>query len=246
LSAIEPEPKGMSEFSRLTGVFFEPSKAFEDIAARPNFWVPLILSIVVGTVMLMLFAQHVGWERMLRHQFEINPRTQQLPADQREAALQMQLRFMPVVTYAGPLIITPITYLLWALLLWGIIKGIMSAPARYKQVFAAVCYGALPGVIFAILCIAVMFMKPPDDFNLQNPLVFNPGAFMDPVSSPKFVYSLASSLDLFTLWTLVLIGFGLKAAGGKRFSTGSAMTAVFLPWAIWTLGKAALAGVFGG
>jgi len=246
LSAMEPEPKGMGEFSRLTGVFFEPSKTFEDIAARPNFWVPLILAIVVGTIMLMLFAQHVGWERMLRHQFEISPRTQQMPADQREAALQMQLKFMPVVTYAGPLIGTPLTYLIWSLLLFGIVKGIMSAPVKYKQVFAAVCYGSLPGVIFALLCIVVMFTKNPDDFNLSNPLVFNPGAFMDPVSSPKFAYSLASSLDLFTLWTLILIGLGLKGAGGRKFATGSAMTAVFLPWVIWTLGKAALAGVLGG
>jgi hypothetical protein len=99
-------------------------------------------------------------------------------------------------------------------------------------------------VIMALLAIAVMFMKPPDDFNLQNPLVFNPGAFMDPLTSSKFLYSLASSLDLFRLWTLVLIAIGLKAAGGKQVSMGGAVTAVFLPWAIWTLGAAALAGAF--
>ena len=96
----------------------------------------------------------------------------------------------------------------------------------------------------ALLAIAVMFMKPPDDFNLQNPLVFNPGAFMDPLTSSKFLYSVATSLDLFRLWTLVLIAIGLKAAGGKQLSMGGAVTAVFLPWAIWTLGAAALAGVF--
>jgi hypothetical protein len=95
-----------------------------------------------------------------------------------------------------------------------------------------------------LLMIAVMFMKPPDDFNVQNPLVFNPGAFMDPLTSSKFLYSLASSLDLFRIWSLVLIAIGLKAAGGKQLSMGGAVTAVFLPWAIWTLGAASLAGVF--
>jgi len=234
----------MGEVSRLTGVFFEPKKAFEDIAARPGFWVPLILIIVVSLVYLYLFAQHVGWERMIRHQFELSSRAQQMTPEAKEQAIQMQTRFTPVFAYCGVLLGIPITYLIWAAILLGIVKGIMSAPVKYKQVFASICYGSLPGVIFGILVIAVMFMKPPDDFNLTNPLVFNPGAFMDPVSSPKFIYSLASSLDLFTLWTLVLIGFGLKAAGGKKFSTGSAMTAVFLPWVIWTLGKAAVAGVF--
>ena len=99
-------------------------------------------------------------------------------------------------------------------------------------------------MIMAILAIAVMFMKPPDDFNVQNPLVFNPGAFMDPLTSSKFLYSLATSLDLFRIWSLVLIGIGLKAAGGKQLSMGGAMTAAFLPWAIWTLGAAAIAGAF--
>jgi hypothetical protein len=120
----------------------------------------------------------------------------------------------------------------------------MSAQVRLKQVFAIICYASLPGVIMMLLAIAVMFMKPPDDFNVQNPLVFNPGAFMDPLTSSKFLYSLASSLDLFRIWSLVLIAIGLKAAGGKQLSMGGAVTAVFLPWAIWTLGAASLAGVF--
>src|ERR1039458_4734061 len=123
-------------------------------------------------------------------------------------------------------------------------KGRMSAQVRLKQVFAIICYSGMPGLIMVLLAIAVMFLKPPDDFNLQNPLVFNPGAFMDPTATSKFVYSLASSLDLFRLWQLVLIGIGLKAAAGKTLSMGGAMTAVFLPWAIWILGTAALSGVF--
>jgi hypothetical protein len=116
---------------------------------------------------------------------------------------------------------------------------------RLKQVFAIICYASLPGVIMTLLATAVMFMKPPDDFNLQNPLFFNPGAAMDPATTSKFVYSLASSIDLFRLWTLVLIAIGLKAAGGRQVSMGGAMTAVFLPWVIWILGSASLAGVFG-
>ena len=244
MSASEPQPKGLGEAARLTGVFFEPSKTFEDIAARPGFWAPLILIIIVSVVYLFLFSQHVGWERMMRQQFEQSSRAQQLSPEQREQMIQTQMRFAPVFAYVGVTLGVAIGYLIWAGLLLGIVKGIMSAPVSFKQAFASVCYGSLPGVLFAIRGIAVMFLKSPEDFNLRNPLVFNPGAFMDPNSGSKFVYSIASSLDLFTFWTLILIGLGLKAAGGKRFSTGSAMTAVFLPWVIWTLCKAGLSGLF--
>jgi hypothetical protein len=240
----EPQPKGLGEASRLTGVFFEPAKTFEDVAARPGFWVPLILIMVFSMSYMVLFGQHVGFERMMRHQLETSSRAAQLSPEQREQQIQIGAKYAPVATYAAILVGVPLGSLIWAAVLLGIVKGMMSAQVRLKQVFAIICYSGMPGLIMVLLAIAVMFMKPPDDFNLQNPLVFNPGAFMDPTTSSKFLYSLASSLDLFRLWQLVLIGIGLKAAGGKQLSMGGAMTAVFLPWAIWILGAAALAGVF--
>jgi hypothetical protein len=240
----EPQPKGLGEASRLTGVFFEPAKTFADVAARPGFWAPLILVIVVSLVYMVLFGQHVGWERMIRHQTETSSRAAQQTPEQRELGIQMGVKFAPVMTYVVILVGVPLGTLIWAAILLGIVKGMMSAQVRLKQVFAIIWYSSLPGVIMALLAIAVMFMKPPDDFNLQNPLVFNPGAFMDPLTTSKFLYSVASSLDLFRLWTLVLIAIGLKAAGGKQLSMGGAATAVFLPWAIWTLFWAAVAGVF--
>jgi len=243
-SDIEPQPQGLSEGARLTGVFFEPGKAFADIAARPNFWVPLILGMVVGLIYITLFTNHVGWERMIRHQTEMSTRASQLSPEQRETQIQAGAKFAPIFGYLAVLVGAPLGTLIWAAILLAIVKGMMSAPVRLKQVYAAICYGSLPGVIMAVLAIAVMFIKSPDDFNLQNPLVFNPAAFMDQATTSKFIYSLASSLDLFSLWKMVLIGIGLKAAGGKQLSMGGAMTAVFLPWAIFVLAGASLAGVF--
>jgi hypothetical protein len=90
----------------------------------------------------------------------------------------------------------------------------------------------------------VLHLKNPDEINVQNALAFNPGAFMDPNSGSKFLYSLATSLDLFSFWTILLIAVGLKAAAGKKLTFGGAVFAVVLPWAVYVLGKSALAGVF--
>ena len=239
-----PQPKGLSEGSRLTGVFFEPAKTFEDIAARPNFWPPLILIMVVALVYMVLYGQHVGWERMIRHQTETSSRAAQLSPEQRETQIQMGAKFAPIFGYVGVLVGVPLVTLIWSGVLLGIVKGMMSAPVRLKQTYAILWYSSMPGVLMALLSIAVMFMKPPDDFNVQNPLVFNPGAFLDQTTTSKFVYSLASAIDLFTIWKLVLIGIGLKAAGGRALSMGGAMTAAFLPWVIWILCAASLAGIF--
>jgi hypothetical protein len=58
------------------------------------------------------------------------------------------------------------------------------------------------------------------------------------------VYSLATSLDLFRIWTLVLVGIGLKASGGKKISMGGAMAATFVPWLVFIFCAAGLAGIF--
>jgi len=107
-----------------------------------------------------------------------------------------------------------------------------------------VCYASLTGLISSILTIVVLHLKNPDEINIQNALAFNPGAFMDPNGGSKFLYSLATSLDLFSFWTILLIAVGLKAAAGKKLSFGSAVFAVVMPWAVYVLGKSALAGIF--
>ena len=50
---------------------------------------------------MVLFGQHVGWERMIRHQTEMSPRAAQLPPEQREAQIAAGAKFAPIVTYAS-------------------------------------------------------------------------------------------------------------------------------------------------
>lgn len=239
-----PQPGGMSEVSRLAGVFFEPKKAFADIAARPRWIVPLILMILLGVGITTLYSQKGVMRIAAEQQMANNPQIQQLPPDQRAQALERGMKIATIFGYCIPIFI-PVAYLVMALVLWAIVSGILSAPVRFGQVFAIVTYAQLPGLLMSILTVIVLQLKGAADFNLQNPLMFNPGAFMDQQSSPKFVYSLATSLDLFTIWILLLVATGLKAAGGKRLSFGGALFAVMLPWAVIILGKAAIAGLTG-
>jgi Yip1-like protein len=233
-------PPRLGEFSRIIGVFFEPAKAFEDIAARPRFVVPLVLVTLMTLGYMAAFSQRVGWERMIRQRIEQSPRAAQLSEEQKEQQIAMSARLVSIGGYAGVLVV-PAFYLLESAVLLGIVTGILAAPVKFKQVFAVICYSGLVALISVPLSIAVMFLKDPDDFNMQNPLLFNPGAFMDPLSSSRFLYSLASSIDLFSFWTIFLIATGLKAAGGKKLSFASALTAVIVPWGIYVLGKSVLA-----
>jgi len=232
----------MSELSRLIGVFFEPKKAFADIAERPRWIVPLLIAIVFGAGYIYAFNRHIGWEPYLRRAFDTNPQVQRLPAEQRERVFETQLRVVPVASIAGAVVFTPLTFLAGAAIALGIVKGLMGTPIRFKQAFSVFAYSWLPHAVYLVLSTVVMFVtRNPGDFDLQNGFFSNPGAFMDPMTAPKFLRAVANNLDVFVIWTLLLIATGLKAAGGKKLSFGGALFAVVLPFGVYVLIRGALA-----
>jgi hypothetical protein len=112
-------------------------------------------------------------------------------------------------------------------------------------VFAVVCFAGLPMVIKFLLSIVVVFLKNPDDFNLQNPLAFNIAAFMDPLTSSKFLYTFATAFDAFAIWVVILTAIGLSAAAGrKKLSFGGALFAVLIPWVVFIGFGATMASLF--
>src|SRR5579872_157551 len=243
-TALENRPAGMSEASRIAGVFFEPQKAFSDVAARPRWVVPLVLVILVSLAVLLAFNQHVGWDRMIRRQFESNPRTAEMPATQRERATQMAAKLAPAGAAGGVVLGIPIMDLVIAGVFLLILKVLLSIEIAFRQVWAIVCYAALPRLISGVLSIVVMFLKSPDDFDLKNPIGFNPGAYMDPETSSKFLYTLAGSLDFFSIWIILLMATGIKAAAGRKLSFLGSLLVVVVPWAIFVLARAAITTVF--
>ncbi len=71
----------------------------------------------------------------------------------------------------------------------------------------------------------------------------NAGAFLNPLETNKALYALATSLDVVTIWTLVLLGMGIAAVAGVKRSSG--YIAVFGWWAIVVLIGVGIAAVTG-
>jgi Yip1 domain len=239
-----PEVQPLSEPSRIANVYLDPKKAFADIAARPRWIVPIVLMALAALIFIYCFSTHVGWETYFRKIAETNTRMQQMPPEQRETALQMQIKFGPIFGYIFGVLAVPVSALVVAGVMLLIIK-MMGGSLRYKQMFAISVYSMLPALIFTALAIIVMYLKAPEDFNLQNPLFFNIGAAMEPPpNSGKFIYSLATSIDLFTFWQMALMAVGISVAI-RKWSFSKALTAVVTPWIIWVLAKSAWAAMFG-
>jgi hypothetical protein len=259
------QAKQMSQIQRLVGVFWEPKPVFRDLAARPRWWVPLVLSSLLSIAYLATFSRVVGWDTYMQRQFETNPRMQEMTAEQRQQAMEMGGKIGVAFGYTAAVVGPAVFSLIIAGILLGTFNTFGGAELKFKTAFSATVYSFLPSVIGTILSIVTMFLKNPEDFNLENPLILNVGAFLDPQTTPKWLHGIATSLDLFSIWIILLLALGLSVAGGKRpkveapagagdvheiptagreLPYGKSLTLVVLLWAIWVLLKAGWAALF--
>src|SRR5947209_6480647 len=191
---IEAEADRRSALSRVIGVFTDPKATFADIGVRPSWVVPLIIILVFQLAFMVLISQHIGWEKIVTQQMEKSSQTQNMSQEQRDQAIQMGTKFAAGMAYAGVLIGVPIVMAIMAGVLM-LTMSMVGGKFTFKQSFAIVVHASLIGVVAAVLGIIVMYLKPVDDFDIQNPIPFNLAAFL-PAGTSKALVALASSIDL--------------------------------------------------
>lgn len=242
----EPENQAqtMSEVGRLTGIIWEPRPVYEDLAARPRWWVPLILLTVLAVCYVVAFSRIVGWDTFMQQQFDTNPRLQQLSTEQRAQILEQQTKIASSFGYVGAAVGVALSTLVIGAVMLGVFNFLGGASLKFRQAFSITCYSFLPTGLSTILALVVMFLKNPADFDLQNPLIMNVGAFLDPQATPKWLHSMATSLDAFSIWVILLLALGFSVAG-KNLRYSKALTLVLLPWVVYVALKSGWAGLFG-
>jgi hypothetical protein len=238
-----PIPEDMSEFNRISGTFFSPMAAFADIARRPRWWIPMIIIGLVGTAGIIAFSQHVGWDSVVRKAIDQGPNAQNMTPAQRQQAMAVAARFLPLLAYVAPIGVA-ITIVLLSAVLILVTNVLMGAKISFSSMLGVVGYGGIPpALVTTALTTLVMFLKSPEDFDINNPLAFNAGAFL-PGASAKWIMSLAGSLDLFSFWRIGLLAAGITAASPK-IKFGKALFAVAFLWALYVAIKTGWTAAFG-
>jgi hypothetical protein len=242
-------PESMGEMGRMTGIIWEPKPVFENLAARPRWWAPIILLTIMAVVFMTAFNRRVGIETFMRQQmdrqFQTNPQMAQMNAEQRERMLGLYGAFAKYGLFAAAAVGTTFSTLLTAAIMLGIMNLLGSAGLKFQEAFSVTSYSFMPSAISSVLAMVVMLLKNPEDFDLQNALPANLGAFLSVQTTPKWLHALAASFDLFTFWIMLLMALGFSVFA-KRLSFGKSLTLVLIPWALYVLiFRVALAGLQG-
>jgi len=244
-SPAAPEPASLSEGARLIDTFIAPSKTFTDLRRNASWWAPFLLMCLVSGVFVYVAGQKIGFRRIMENQMQAQPKAQarleNLPADKREQQMEQGAKVTGIISYVFPLI----TFILWliiALALFATFKLAAGAAVTYKISLAIVIYAALPLMLKTFLALlSVAAGISPDSFSFQNPVATNIGYFMNPADN-VFLYSLASAVDIFMIWTLVLTAIGFTCV--SKVKSGTSYAIVFGWWAVFTLAGAALGAAF--
>ena len=186
----------------------------------------------------------VGFEQVARTMLANNKTIQQLDPAQQEQAYARTAIGLKVGEYAAPIFIL-IYVLITAAVLMATFNFMMDAQVSFSQSMAIVMYGWLPGILSAILAMFALAFGDPEGFRMDNPIGTNPAHFMDPTSTPKFLYAMLTSVDVISLWIIVLIGIGFALNAKRKISTGAAVGTVAVWYFIAKLCGAAFAALRG-
>ena len=243
-----PLAPGLSQWQRVTNTITAPSKTFEDIKrGNKSWWLPFVILALAGYVFFAAVTLKVGWAQVAENSIHLDPKSEerlaQAPPAQREMTLKWTQYGMEGGFAAGPVLVLVFAVVI-AVVLWGTINFVFGGRAKFGSVFAVWMFAALPGIIKSLLGAVVLFAgAAPESFNLNNFAPTSVGAYLNPLETNAALYKLATSLDITTIWYLVLLGMGLAIVAGVKRTSG--YIAVFGWWAIVVLFSVGIAAITG-
>jgi hypothetical protein len=243
-SSVPPlEPPALSEGERVIDTFVAPSKTFTDIRRSASWWVPFVLLSVVSIAMVFVVDKKLGMEKVVENQMALSPKQSEkldaLSPTDRASQIQTLVKVNRVVGYVYPVILVIIIAIMAGVLL-GTFNFGFGARLTFNQCMAISMYASLTGIIKALIAILAISVGGGEGFTFQNPIASNLAALVDPKS--HFLYSIATSLDVFTIWAIILTGLGYACV--TKVKRGTCMAVVFGWWAIVVLAGAGFSAAF--
>ncbi|PYQ67870.1 MAG: hypothetical protein DMF54_02950 [Acidobacteria bacterium] len=228
-----------SPLARVAGVFVSPGPTFASIARRPGWVLPLVISTVLSIAATAAIVPRLDFESALRERF--TARGQTVPEERIEQIVAAQKRFAPIVAYCWALLAPTVLALVLATIFLLSFKA-FGWDLKFRQAFGVTAHAFLPAIgVSMLLIFFVSRMDLVNPADLGDVAHTNPGFLIDRHSNPA-LHSLASSLDVFSLWVLALLVIGFAAAA--KVPRKKAAILIGTLWVLYVFGKAGWAAIF--
>jgi Yip1 domain len=235
----QEEPARLGPVQRFIGALFSPGETFEDINRKPTWLVPALITAIItaGVVAFVMWrfqaSFYDGIKKMLEQQATQSGRP--APTSQDVETAMMYTRIIGISISA---VWVFIKYLCAA---GALTLGMMflTAQTTFKKILSVVFWSAAATTLVEMIVrVASIMTRPAEDINPNEPGLLsatNLAAFL-PADTSSAVKAMASCLDIFSIWFLILLTIGLTAVSGSRkIKKGSVARMVFFLWIIFVL-----------
>lgn len=228
-----------SAFGRVIGALVSPEKTFRSIAERPTWVVPLLLLMLITGLVGYVAGERVDFEKQIRGEMAERGGVS-------EEEIQQAVGFMEKfgrILFVIPAVFAPLVYLLIALIFLVALR-LSGSEIRFGQSFSVLLHAMMPWVVHGLLSLPVILRQEAIDPEAmeRGGLLMSNLAALAPEDSGKVLLSLLASLDLFTVWTLILLAIGYRVVA--RVSTVTAATVAVTLWLLYLAGKLGLTAMF--
>ncbi|HXU37318.1 MAG TPA: Yip1 family protein [Blastocatellia bacterium] len=248
------EPARLGPLSRLTGTLLSPGETFVDVNRKPTWLAPMIIAIVtvIASSVFFTWRVHPNWEEITRTQ--IKKRMEKSNQSISEEQLQQQVNIGKTIAKFYPIIgaiFTPVVYLIVAGI-FALGMMLIQAKTTFKKILSVVSWTfAAMGILSSVVMIASLMVRDEEGLRNIDPtqpagiVPTNLAVFLASDASPV-IKAIAGSLDVFSIWILILLSIGFAAiAGSRKITTGKAATVVFGFWLVFVVIKVGWAAMFG-
>jgi hypothetical protein len=250
---LAPEPE-MGTVGRLVNVLLSPGRAFESIGRKPGWdWiVPVILLLAAGIAASSVIGPRIDVDGAVKEQVQRIERMQpQMSEQDREKVERATRKNMETWTRGWGRFVSPGFFLIPLFLVPLFYHGIAAAWGKkttYMTVVAGYSWVQVVQILKSVLFTIVAIPKQDVSLKAINGLLkSNLGAFLDPETTSMTLMTLATNVDVFEIWAVILGSIAL--AKTTRLSLKAAATTVVgfrLLWLAVQLIGALIAGAFGG
>jgi Yip1 domain len=223
-------------------IFYAPGAVFAGIPEKPRWHAPFVSTLILSCLASALVVNSIGMENLVRKQLQSRPQlVEQLGREKiEEIARQANAPARQVSAYISSILGAGVIILVVAAILSALL-ALTGARAGFRNVFSVTAYSyfAYYSVLLILSALTLFVISDKESIDPDNMLPSHAGAFLDRATTNRALFSIASSLDLFSFGLLFLMALGLSKVSERV--TFAHSTAVVV--GIWTVYVAAKAGI---
>jgi hypothetical protein len=218
--ATNPEPA--SRWEDFIDIFVSPREVFAR-RADGGFALPLIF------VTLVIVALFFAMQSALATAFDAEFRrglAQGAAAGQQMTAEQMAVarKYAGIGGMVALLVFIPVGAMVTGLVAW-ILGKLFDSVATVRQLVMVATYALFPRILQAVVAVFIGLLFDPPTLAAAS---VGPAHFVDPATTSAWLVQMLLRLDVFMIWSTILIAIGLQVVG--RMRKGPSFVVAVLVW----------------